>query len=260
MEERIALACGPGSARREAIGELLAAANRARHRRQDRRAIALYRRILLEEPRCVDAALRVAPLLAGQGEAFEAWQLYRMAATELHRARRMDACLAALRDACRCVPHEYDAWRLRAELEQKLGREEEAYDTLLEGGQRFDRPHTAMQAIALLTRARAIDPSDPEVALDLARLYQRTGMSESALTLLAALAPCAGGRVLRRVRGLQWRITLSFYHAWRWIEALWQELRGAGEPDATLLGASSRASGRAARAPAVTEPYLPFEP
>ena len=45
------------------------------------------------------------------------------------------------------------------------------------------------ERIALLTRARAIDPRDPEVALDLARLYLRTGMIESALTLLAALAP-----------------------------------------------------------------------
>ena len=259
MEERIALAPGLEAGRIEAVGAQLAEANRARHRRQDRRAIALYRRILLEDPRCVEAALRVAPLLASQGESFEAWQLYRMAATELHRVRRVDACLAALRDACRCVPHEYDAWRLRAELEQKLGREEDAYDTLLEGGQRFDRPHTAMQAIALLTRARAIDPRDPEVALDLARLYVRTGMSETALTLLAAIAPCVRGRVLRRVRGLQWRITLSFYHAWRWLAALWQELRGESDPAASVLAASGHAPGRSARRPAVPEPYAPVD-
>jgi len=259
MAERIALGATLEAGRTEAHGQLLAEANRARHRRQDRRAIGLYRRILLEDPRHVEAALRAAPLLASQGEAFEAWQLYRMAATELHRARRMDACLAVLRDACRCVPHEYDAWRLRAELEQKLGREEDAYDTLLEGGQRFDRPHTAMQAIALLLRARAIEPRDPEVALDLARLYLRTGMIESALTLLAALAPCVQGRVLRRVRGLQWRITLSFYHAWRWLEALWQELRGERDPAAAVIAASDPASGRVARRGAVPEPYLPFE-
>src|SRR5512145_3285854 len=174
MEESNALVPTRGAGRTESPGQLLAEANRARHRRQDRRAIGLYRRVLLEEPRHVEAALRVAPLLAGQGEVFEAWQLYRMASHELYRARRMDACLAALRDACRCVPHEFDAWRLRAELEQKLGREEDAYDTLLEGAQCFDRPHTAMQAIALLLRARTIEPRDPEVALDLARLYLRS--------------------------------------------------------------------------------------
>jgi tetratricopeptide (TPR) repeat protein len=217
-------------ARPDVRRRLLDDANRARHRRQDRRAIALYRALLLEDPRNVDVALRVAPLLATHGEAFEAWQLYRMAATELNRARRYDACLAALRDACRCVPHEYDAWRLRAELEQKLGREQDAYDTLLEGARRFDRPDGATQAIALLTRARAIEPWDAEVALDLARLYARTGMTESALGLLASLAPRVGGRALRRVRGLQWRITLSFYHAGRWLLALWHELRGDRAP------------------------------
>ena len=258
MDERIALVPSLEAGRTEDLGQLLAEANRARHRRQDRRAITLYRRVLLEDPRHVEAALRAAPLLAAQGEVFEAWQLYRMAAIELHRARRVDACLAALRDACRCVSHEYDAWRLRAELEQKLGRDEDAYDTLLEGAQRFDRPHTAMQAIALLLRARAIEPRDPEVALDLARLYVRTGMIESALTLLAALAPCVQGRVLRRVRGLQWRITLSFYHAWRWFAALWQELRGERDPAADVIAENAPASARVARREAVSEPYLPF--
>jgi tetratricopeptide (TPR) repeat protein len=253
MAERIALGPCLEEGRTPPPGQLLADANRARHRRQDRRAIGLYRRILLEDPRHLEAALRVAPLLAGQGEAFEAWQLYRMAASELHRARRMDACLAVLRDACRCVPHEYDVWRLRAELEQKLGREMDAYDTLLEGAQHFDRPHTAMQAIALLTRARAIEPRDPEVAIDLARFYVRTGMIESALALLAALAPCVQGRVLRRVRGLQWRVTLSFYHAWRWLAALWQELWGEPDAGATVVDA------RVARREASPEPCLPFD-
>jgi tetratricopeptide (TPR) repeat protein len=259
MLERIELAPTHPAGRMEAPTPLLADADRARHRRQDRRAIALYRRILLENPRHVDAALRVAPLLASQGEAFEAWQLYRMAATELHRARRVDACLAALRDACRCVAHEYDAWRLRAELEQRLGREEDAYDTLLEGAQRFDRPHTAMQAIALLTRARSIEPRDPEVALDLARLYLRTGMSDSALALLAALAPCVQGRTLRRVRALQWRITLSFYHMWRWLTALWRELRGELDPNADAMASLGPAPGRAARREAAAEPYFPVD-
>jgi hypothetical protein len=160
------------------------------------------------------------------------------------------------RPSCRCVPHEYDAWRLRAELELKLGREEEAYDTLLEGAQRFDRPHTAVQAIGLLTRARAIEPRDAEVALDLARLYVRAGMIESALALLAALAPCVRGSVLRRVRGLQWRITLSFYHAWRWLAALWQELRGDGPATTAAIVGRDAAPGRAARAETAPEPLF----
>jgi tetratricopeptide (TPR) repeat protein len=232
------------AARTGARRELWLAANLARNRGQLRRALALYRLILLEAPRDVEVALCTAPLLARHGEGFEAWQLFRMAAGELHRMRRFDASLAALRDACRCVPYEYDAWRLRAELEQKLGREEAAFDTLLEGAQHFDRPQSATQAIALLTRARAIEPWDPELALDLARLYARTGMVDSALNLLASLAPRVRGRVLRRARGLQWRITLSFYHVWRWLQALWQELRGEEEPAANALTATAPAADR----------------
>ena len=200
--------------------QLLALANRARNRRQDRRAISFYRRVLLEEPHHVEVALRLAPLLAVGGETFEAWQLFRMAAIEFRRERRYEACLAALRDACRFVPHEYDAWRMCAELERRLGREESAYQTLLEGRRHFDRPHNRAQAVALLTQARSIEPWDPEVALDLARLYARTGMEAVALEILDSLSRRVTDAELRRVRALQLRITCSPQHAWLWLRSL----------------------------------------
>lgn len=207
--------------------QLMALANRARNRRQHRRAISYYRRVLLEEPHNVDVALRLAPLLAAGGDTFEAWQLFRMAAIELRRERRYEACLAALRDACRFVPHEYDAWRMCAELERKLGREECAYDTLLEGRRNFDRPHTRAQAIALLTQARGIEPWDPELALDLARLYAHTGMEAVALEILESLSRRVEGAELRRLRALQLRITCAPQHAWLWLRSL---KLGGGRP------------------------------
>jgi len=141
--------------------QLIAEAHRARNHGRDRQAIALYRRILIEEPRNTEVALRAAPLLAYRGATFEAWQLFRTTVTELMRNRRAEAGLSVLSEACRCVPHEYEAWRRRARLELKLGREETAYQTLLEGRQHFRTPQTRAQAIALLTRARAIEPWDP---------------------------------------------------------------------------------------------------
>ena len=63
-------------------GELLAEAHRARNRGRERRAIALYKRILLEDPHNADVALRVAPMLARRGNSFEAWQIYRAAARD----------------------------------------------------------------------------------------------------------------------------------------------------------------------------------
>jgi tetratricopeptide (TPR) repeat protein len=222
--------------------QLLALANRARNRRQDRRAVSFYRRILLEEPHNVDVALRLAPLLAVEGEAFEAWQLFRMAAIEFRRERRYEACLAALRDACRFVPHEYDAWRMCAELERKLGREETAYDTLLEGRRHFDRPHTRAQAIALLTQARSIEPWDPEVALDLARLHARTGMEAVALEILESLSRRVGAGELRRLRALQLRITCSPQHAWLWLRSFQPAAPRSARKEGPVLDAGLRLS------------------
>jgi thioredoxin-like negative regulator of GroEL len=209
--------------------QLIAQANRARNRGRNRKAIALFRRILIEEPRNTDVALRAAPLLAYHGASFEAWQLFRSAVTELLRGRRIEASLAVLSDACRCLPHEFEAWQRRAQLELNLGREETAYQTLLEGRQHFCTPQTRAQAIALLTRARAIEPWDPEVCIDLARLYIATDQVDVALELLASLAERVHTHELRRVRALQWRITLSFRDGWRWLRVLCGAPRSSSE-------------------------------
>jgi tetratricopeptide (TPR) repeat protein len=200
--------------------QLIAEAHRARNRGRNRQAIALYRRILIDEPKNTEVALRAAPLLAYHGASFEAWQLFSSAANVLLHRRRIEAGLGVLREACRCVPHEFEAWRRCARLEIKLKRDETAHQTLLEGRQHFRTPQTRAQAIALLTRARAIEPWDPEVCIDLARLYMGTGQVEVALELLASLAERVRVQDLRKVRALQWRITLSFRDGWLWLRAV----------------------------------------
>ena len=95
--------------------QLLTAAHRARKHGREREAIRLYKRILIEYPRNLAVALRVAPMLALAGEEFEAWQLYRRAAHEYARKRQYNECLSIYREACRFVPHEFEAWRLCAE-------------------------------------------------------------------------------------------------------------------------------------------------
>ena len=201
-------------------------AHRARTRGDDRRAIALYRRILREEPDHFEVALKLAPLLARRGERFGAWQLYRGAARQLARAKRYKDCLTIYIDACRNVPQEFDVWRLRAELERMLGREETAFETLLTGRAHFVHPHERGQAIALLARARMLEPLDAEVALDLARLYARTDQADAALELLLTLSVSGEASVARRARALQWRITLAPRHAWRWLEAAGRTVLG----------------------------------
>lgn len=197
----------------------LAEASHARHRGRIRTAVALYRRILVEDPGNAEAAIRLAPLVASRGETFEAWLLFRDVARRLLAERRTEQCLAVAREACRWVPGEFDAWRLKADLELKLGRERAAFETLLEARSVFSTVRTGAQAIALLVRARAIEPWDTEVCLDLARLYARSDRAGAACELLAGLERRVSGRDLRRVRGLQWRLTLSFAHAWQWLQA-----------------------------------------
>jgi thioredoxin-like negative regulator of GroEL len=112
---------------------------------------------------------------------------------------------------------------MRAELEVRLGRDEAAFETLLDGRMCFAGTGERAEAIGLLLRAREIEPWDIDVALDLARLYSRTDRAGAALELLAPLAARVQGRGLRRVRALQWRITLSFRFAARWLQALQRE-------------------------------------
>jgi tetratricopeptide (TPR) repeat protein len=207
---------------------LLAEANRELQDGDVRAAIVLYRRVLLEEPRNAAVALRAAPLLARTGRDFEAWQLFRMASQELMRARRREECLAALKEACRCVPHEFEAWRLRSELELKLGRDDAAFETLLEGRRAFRQPQGRAQAIALLERARQIEPWDLEVGLDLARLYAKTDQKHAALELLELLALRAEAHDLRRVAAQRMRITLSLRDVWGWLRA--NAARRAAQP------------------------------
>ena len=215
---------------------LLADANRARNRGRHRTAIALYKRILLEEPHNQHVALRLAPLLAARCETFEAWQLFRAAARALLRDGRHEECLVALREACRALPLEHDAWRFRADLELKLGRDQVAYETLLEGRQHFRSPGTRAQAIGLLRRARAIEPWDPEVCLDLARLYARTDLGTATRDLLGSLSHQTHGWSRCRVLFLHWRLTLSFRDLWTWLRAVAQELRGADPESGPRFG------------------------
>jgi hypothetical protein len=197
--------------------QLLNDAHRKRNKGRDRAAIRLYRRILLENPRNPDVALRVAPMLAYAGESFEAWQLYRRLALDFVRAKKFTECLAVYRDACRFVPFEFEARRLCAELQLKMKWPDGAFETLVDGRMNFGGPNSRAQAIALPTRAREIEPWDDHLLLDLARLYAANDQADLALELLSTLSCRVNGTMLRRVRALQLRLTLSFRFVYLWL-------------------------------------------
>jgi Flp pilus assembly protein TadD len=208
---------------------LMAQAHRHAMGRNEYRAVALYRRLLMEDPADIQASLRLAPLLAKRGEEFEAWRLFGEAGRRLLRARRNEQALTVFREACRYLPHQFDAWRIRAEIELKLGWEDSAVETLLEGRQRFRSAHGRAQAIALLCMARTVDPWEPGMLIDLARLYMQNDQTEQALELLVALSIRSHGSMKRRVRAAQLRLTYSPRHLWLWCQALFDELTGGDE-------------------------------
>jgi tetratricopeptide (TPR) repeat protein len=205
--------------------QLLTEAHRIRSRGRERAAIRLYRRILIENPSNLEVALRVAPMLAYAGEAFEAWQLYRRVALEYLREKKFGEALTVYREACRYVPSEFEAWRLCAELQLKMNRNDGAFETLIDGRMHFGGPHTRAQAIALLTRAREIEPWDDSLLLDLATLYAANDQPDLALELLSTLSCRVSGRPLRRVRALQLRLTRSPRYAFLWLKTF-----GEAEP------------------------------
>jgi hypothetical protein len=91
----------------------------------------------------------------------------------------------------------------------------------------FGGPETRAQAIALLTRAREIEPWDDDLLLDLAGLYAGNDQCDLALELLSTLACRTSGAMLRRVRLLQLRLRPSIR-----ILVLW--LRACGESAASV--------------------------
>ena len=115
------------------------------------------------------------------------------------------------------MPGEFEAWRLCAELQLKMKKPEGAFETLIEGRMHFGGPNQRGQAIALLTRAREIEPWDDDLLIDLASLYAASDQSELALELLSTLALRVHGAMLRRVRALQLRLTASPRYAWLWL-------------------------------------------
>lgn len=211
---------------------LLDEANRARARGRRRRAIALLRQVHESDPGDAEVAVRLAELLAGEGEHFEAWNLFRGAGKAMLRERQATRSLAIFREATRCLPFEFETWRITAELERKLGRIEDAELTLREARRQFRSRFDRAQAIELLRAIRELSPWDVEVVLDLARLYAQTDQAGRALRVLDALAARSEGEALRRVRFAQWQISRSTVHLRLWLrlrlKAALQRLGGGG--------------------------------
>lgn len=194
-----------------------AVADEARGRR--RRAIAGYRRVLAAEPGNTVVHGRLAPLLAADGQVFDAWLSFRAVAQACMREKKLREARDAWRAAAEALPDKLDAWLAVARAERRLGDPDAARAALLAGRDRMRSARRRPEAIHLLRQARELRPWDPDVVIDLARLLARSGQRSEAETLLEGLAERSGNAERRRVRRAQWRIAPSLGTAWLWLRA-----------------------------------------
>lgn len=217
---------------------LLDAAARARRRGRSREAIQCYERVLAAEPKNPELLRRIAPLFAQVAEPDRAWQAYRAAADEFARAGYADKAIGVYREAAATMPRTAVAWLSIAELERARGRIVDAKLALLSGRAHYKTRADVCVAADLLRRALAIDPSDFDARLDLARCEARAGETQSALESLAAALVLRPDR-LRRIRWEELRAQPSGARAWAWLRAAVSPTPAPNAPHVRLARANS---------------------
>jgi tetratricopeptide (TPR) repeat protein len=198
---------------------LLDQAARARRRGRRKRAIALYRQVLAAQPDDAQVHRRIAPLLAQTRQPDEAWKSYRLAAAQLARQGFVDQAIGVYREATSYLARDRRVWLALADLEVERGRRIDATHALLEGSRHLRSRRTRQEALALLLKAREIEPKAFEPSFELGGLLARAGSKQKARRILEDLLPRARGRQLRRLRGRLFRMSPTPAAAWRWLAA-----------------------------------------
>jgi tetratricopeptide (TPR) repeat protein len=199
--------------------KLLEQAQRARNRGRRKRAITLYQQILKVDPQDPIVLRKVAPLLASSKRLPEAWDSYRRVASHLKRQGFVDQAIGVYREATTWLWQEKTLWLALADLEVERGRGVDAVGALVDGARRLRKRKTMQDALALLVRAREIQPGAFEPNFELGGLLARAGKRDRAKRVLMELVPRARGRDLRRLRGRLFRLSPGPVTAWHWIAA-----------------------------------------
>jgi tetratricopeptide (TPR) repeat protein len=214
---------------RRKLLDLASRAARRRGRRQQMRAIDLYRQVLQLEPQNPDVLRKLARLLARARETGEALAAYRRAASEYAALGYADRAAGVYRDAVRELPNDAEIWKELAALEVARGLPADALALLLEGRRSFRGRRQRKGAIALLRTARRLEPTHFELNLDLALLLGRCRAAAKGTALLDELI-LSHPAMTARIRARQFRIRPSPVTAWRWVRALFA--RAELEPSA----------------------------
>jgi len=215
---------------------VLARARRAARRGSHGKAITLFERVLADEPDNVDLRRRVATARLRAGRRGEALRDCHLAARGLAERGFVAQAIGLYREFCRQLAREASIWESLSELELERKRAPDAVAVLVEGSRHFRSRRRRPQAVALLRRARSIDPTHFEAGFQLADVTWRSGHTRPARRLLQSLEPHARTRRdRRRLRARLFRLAPTPAAAWRWLDAV---LDNRAAPPPASLGRS----------------------
>ncbi|HEX9400117.1 MAG TPA: tetratricopeptide repeat protein [Anaeromyxobacter sp.] len=199
--------------------EIVAAADRARARGRVKKAIAGYRKALESDPTDPSVNVKLAPLLAREGDSAGGASCFRVAASR-HLAQGFTDRAAAVNLAATAVFPLDDGFRLElARLNVARGRKLDAVNTLLEGGRAQARARRPDVAAALLGRALEIEPWHLETCLALVPILARSGHPVEARQFVDGLLTVYRGPARRRIRWVAFRTWPGVRTLWRWLTA-----------------------------------------
>jgi tetratricopeptide (TPR) repeat protein len=199
--------------------KLLEQAEAATKKRRFRRAVALYRQLLAAEPRNPVLHARIAPLLARTGQHFDAWESFRISAEAPEIADDAQRAAKHFERATSALPQNLEGWRALARARLRCQKPDAALEALRDGRKAFRKKRFTSQAIALLRDAREIEPWNPGIVLDLARLLAGRRQAAEALFLLEALERRSRDDAIHDIRKRVFLINPTFGNAWRWLRS-----------------------------------------
>lgn len=201
-------------------GRVLQDADQARRRGRRRRAISLYRWVLAVEGGNPSLHAKLAPLLARDGQPFDAWRHFQSAARGWLKSGHSDEALAVYRKAVQSLPRTVEAWLELGDLHRREGRRRDAVEALREGRRHLRRQRYRAEATHLLRCAHALEPGNLDVTLDLAQQLALSRQRREAVLILEDLAARCAPDDLKRVRRAMLRVTHSASALWLWLRSV----------------------------------------